>query len=172
MFDLGDFKEGDWRTLGGTEDAETEAYYATKEECRAAAEKLSAAHDHCWVGIEQFEDGQWGLVDSVGTDVKYADWRAPQDIVLGDYVETDTHGHRGRVHQVHPGYPAGSGCPESDAWLAGQQPEPLTIYKNERWISVLVHGGGSIAVPSALAHRVEPFNFVNDYANQYFRKES
>lgn len=162
--------EGQWRTLGGTEDAETEAYYDTQEECRAAAEKLAATSD-TWVGVEQFENGQWWLVESVGTPVKYADWRAPQEIVLGDYVETDTHGHRGRVHKVHPGYPAGFGCPEDDQWLAGQQPHPLTAYKKERWVSILVHGGGSVVVPSAFAHRVDPFPFENDYANQYFRQE-
>lgn len=96
-------------------------------------------------------------------------WQAPQDIVLGDYVETDTHKHRGRVYKIHPGWPAGSGCPESDEWLAGQQPEPLTAYKNDRWISVLVHEGGAVTVPASLAHRVEPFDFENGYAKQYFR---
>lgn len=163
--------EGIWRTLGGTEDAETEAYYDTREQCTEAAKKLSAANDLCWVGIEQYEGGDWWLVDSVGAQVKHADWRAPQDIVLGDFVETDVHHHRGRVYQVHPGWPAGLGCPESDGWMAGQQPESLLPYKQERWISILVHNGGSVVVPSVLAHRVEPFDFVNNYANQYFRKE-
>lgn len=88
------------------------------------------------------------------------------DIVLGDFVETTTHKYRGRVTDVH------HWCPESDAWLAGQQPEPLTHRKMDRWISVLVHDGGSVVVPDDLARRIEPFEFRNPWASFYFREVS
>jgi len=117
-------------------------------------------------------DFQSQEVEDFDFPAAYPDWRAPQEVVLGDFVETVVHRHRGRVYKVHPGFPAGPGCPEDDGWLAGQQPVPLTDRKYERWVSILVHNGGSVVVPSSLVHRVKPFEFANDYANQYFRKES
>lgn len=139
--------------------------------CTDCGEVICDAEDEDTLGLlaRVAEDHDCSENPNFGFPETYPDWRVPQEIVLGDYVETNVHGHRGRVFQVHPGYPAGLGCPESDAWLAGQQPTPLTEYKYARWVSILVHKGGSVVVPSDLAHRVEPFDFESDYANQYFR---
>lgn len=157
-----------WRTLAGREALIQR--YKTEEECREAGERIAREIDDT-VLLEMHEDGRWWMFGKAGEGVSYPDWKAPQDIVLGDFVETNAHGHCGRVYKVHPSWPADHGCPESDAWMAGQQPESMTPYRYERWISVLVHNGGSVVVPSALAHRVDPFPFDNDYANQYFRQE-
>lgn len=156
-----------WRTLIKSGDTE---HFDNEDQCRARAADLAREIDDA-VLIELYEDGQWWCVDKVGTPVKYADWEAPQAIVLGDYVITDHHGHRGRVYKVHPGYPAGFGCPEDDQWLRGQS-IPVWEYKSERWLSILVHEGGAVVAPAALCKRVDPFPFENRYANQYFRKET
>lgn len=88
----------------------------------------------------------------------------PSTIVLGDYVETDNHGHRGRVTQVH------HWCPESAAWLAGQTiPVPRDL-RDRRWISVLCEPAGAVVVPMSLAKVVDPFPFTNPYADTYFRE--
>jgi hypothetical protein len=87
---------------------------------------------------------------------------------LGDYVETLNTGFRGRVTDVH------FGCPESSTWLSLQQslgPNPME-FQNVRWLSVLVHGGGSIAIPDdpQFIMHVEPFDLDNVWADEYFRE--
>ena len=160
-----------WRTLA--HEGKTE-YFHDEAACRARAEDIARETDNN-VLIEMWEDDRWWMVDKVGTGVKYPDWEAPQDIVLGDYVRTQHYGYRGRVYKVHPGYPAGFGCPEDEQWLRGQA-IPVMQYKNERWLSILVHedghgGGGSVVAPAALCERIDPFPFKHRYANQYFRAD-
>lgn len=89
---------------------------------------------------------------------------------LGDYVETIPFGYRGRVTKVH------HWCPESDGWLAGQTglgPDPMQFKKN-RWISILVHGGGSVVFPDdpEFIMHVEPFDLDNLWADEYFRENA
>ena len=155
-----------WRTLGP--EGKTE-HFNDEDACRARAVDLAKELDDS-ILIEHFEDGKWWMMGSEGTPVEYPDWQAPQEIVLGDYVRTDHHGHRGRVYKVHPSYPAGFGCPEDEQWLRGQA-IPVYQYKNDRWVSILVHRGGAVVAPSALCTRIDPFPFENRYANQYFRAE-
>jgi hemimethylated DNA binding protein len=73
------------------------------------------------------------------------------EFVIGDYVRTTDHNFRGRVYKLHP-----DGCPESELWLR-RQSIPVREHKDEPWISVLVNGGGAVAVPTARAFLIEPF---------------
>lgn len=82
---------------------------------------------------------------------------------LGDYVETQVYGHRGRVTQVH------HSCPQGAAWLMGQSDPRVREHKDGHWVSILVHDGGAVVLPSSLVDVVEPFEFRNDYASMYFR---
>lgn len=85
---------------------------------------------------------------------------------LGDFVTAN--GMVGRVHKVHP-----LGCPESDYWLSIQQllGEKPMQYKDDVWISFLVHGGGAITVPdnSKFVLPLEPFPLENSWADVYFK---
>lgn len=86
---------------------------------------------------------------------------------LGDYVKTPKHGFRGRVNDVH------HCCPETDMWLEGQANlgvDPFQ-YRNVRWISILVDGGGSIATPDLpeFVEHTDAFELQNSWADEYFR---
>lgn len=157
-----------WRTLafeGKTQLFETEA------ECRAAGEVIAQETGDS-VAIENFDEGRWWCVGTVGTPKDWPDWQAPQDVALGDWVRTKPYGYLGRVFKVHPGYPAGQGCPQDDEWLDGQS-HPVKEFKYARWVSILVHGEGSVVFPDALVERISdhPATLDNRYANQYFRQE-
>jgi len=81
---------------------------------------------------------------------------------LGDYVRDD-YDRLGRVTAIH------HECPESDVWLALQE-KPRR--KEGRWVSVLVHGGGSVTMPDDAAQRVEPFDFENPWSDFYFTEDA
>lgn len=86
---------------------------------------------------------------------------------LGDYV-IDSDGRKGRIYDVHVS------CPEGAAWLMGQKllgANP-TRFKDCRWVSILVHGGGSIVVPEQLVTVIEPFEFENDWEKMHFRVDT
>ena len=83
---------------------------------------------------------------------------------LGDYVTTPHY--RGRVHDAH------FGCPEGALWLAGQThlgADP-TLFKDCRWVSILVSGGGAIVVPEQFVTVIKPFDLDNDSEGLYFPK--
>lgn len=87
--------------------------------------------------------------------------------VLGDWVRTTTYGFVGRVYAIH------HSCPEDAAWLAGQAtpiPEELV---DQPWCSVLVDGGGSVAVPISLCSVLNdhPKRIRHWSAGLYFREE-
>lgn len=91
---------------------------------------------------------------------------ATQRTPLGAHVKTSPYGYMGRVTRID------RACPESDAWLEGQQglgDDPMQ-YRDVRWLSILVHGGGSVAVPDlpGFVRQVEPFTLDNLYAADYF----
>ena len=87
------------------------------------------------------------------------------DVRLGDYVETSIHKHRGRVTDISEWCDAGN----SNAWFRMQTPPYDKAQKMERWITVLVHGGGSVCVAESRVGIVEKFDFSNPYADKYFR---
>lgn len=85
---------------------------------------------------------------------------------LGDFVSTNGGLYTGRVHKVH------LACPESNAWLAGQQllgDNPMQ-YRLGRWVSVLVHGGGAVVVPDLdeFVQTIGSFVLENKWADIYF----
>jgi hypothetical protein len=96
-------------------------------------------------------------------------WHDENPAYLGDFVRT-THGTNmtGRVYDVH------YQCPESDFWLRGQKflGDDPTVWKECRWVSILVHTGGAIVVPDQLVEVVEPFDLDNNNHGMYFRTES
>lgn len=87
------------------------------------------------------------------------------DIRLGDYVETIFHKHRGRVTDISEWCDAGN----SNHWFRMQTPPYDKAQKMERWITILVHGGGSVCVAESRATITSKFDFVNPYADKYFR---
>jgi hypothetical protein len=86
-------------------------------------------------------------------------------ISIGDYVQTEPFGFRGRVKGCH------EQCPESMDWFRAQK------YGLQRqdywgpWLSVLVDGDGSIAVPLRNATQVPPFRLHNSSAMSVFGEE-
>jgi hypothetical protein len=80
-------------------------------------------------------------------------------ITLSDFVEDAHYNRRGRVTAVH------FGCPEGAAWLMGQERQAPA---EGRWLSVLVDGGGSIAVHESALTKVEPFELDNTWADFYW----
>jgi hypothetical protein len=135
--------------------------FDTEEEARAAAEVAAKEAGHPIV-IEQYygDTHEWSMMGYAGEG--WPAWDAEQEIVLGDWVRS--------VYKVHPGFPGGFGCPENNRWLRGQS-IPVMHYKYRRWVSILVHEGGSVVVPSELCKRLDdhPARLDNRYTNQYFR---
>lgn len=82
---------------------------------------------------------------------------------LGAYVKTARHGYTGRVHAVH------YGCPEGAAWQSMQSYD-VTAAPTKRWVSILVHGGGSVAFPETLVEPIAPFALDNNSAVFHFGK--
>jgi len=84
---------------------------------------------------------------------------------IGDFVETTNGtGLRGRIYDAH------FMCPEGAAWPMGQQflgSDPQR-FRNCRWVSVLVHDGGSVVVPEQFVRVIEPFALNNDHAGLLF----
>lgn len=87
------------------------------------------------------------------------------DIRLGDYVETVFHKHRGRVTDISEWCDAGN----TNAWFRAQNPPYDKAQKMERWVTILVHEGGSVCVAESRAAITSKFDFVNPYADKYFR---
>ncbi len=84
-------------------------------------------------------------------------------VVLGDYVQENRYGRRGRITQIH------FQCPQGAAWQMGQE-IPLTDEEiNSRWVSILVDGGGAMVTPMTDCEIVEPFDFTNLWEDFYFR---
>lgn len=98
-------------------------------------------------------------------EAKHNMFHDPNPCYLGDFVE---HIHepslKGRISNVH------YSCPENNTWLRSQTllgPDPMQ-YKDDRWVSILVHEGGSIAVPDRFVRVVDPFPIRNDSIGMYF----
>ena len=86
-------------------------------------------------------------------------------IGLGSYVKTRRYGQLGRVYQVH------TGCPEDREWrdlqtFADDDPDPG--FEMGRWLSILVHNGGSVVVPDWDVVEVVPFELDNTWGNYHF----
>lgn len=81
------------------------------------------------------------------------------DVSLGDFVEDREFSRRGRVTAVH------LGCPEGAAWLSVQE---RAAPPDGRWLSVLIDGGGSVAVHESALTKVEPFHLDNIWSDFYW----
>lgn len=78
---------------------------------------------------------------------------------LGDYVTVPAYGYKGRVCD------ASYGCPESDGWKAMQSYDVSgEETKSARWVSILVHCGGSVTFPETMVEPCEPFLLKNNHA--------
>ncbi len=86
---------------------------------------------------------------------------------LGDYIQTTQHGYLGRVYKTH------YGCPQDRAWI-NQQSIPVTEEQmDEKWVSVLVHGGGAIVTWASDCTVIGPIvNFVSSDGGMNFRPEA
>lgn len=85
---------------------------------------------------------------------------------VGDFVQTPFV--RGRVYAVH------HRCPEGAAWRSMQDAD-LTPQEKDgegRWVSVLVHDGGSVVVPDRLVSVIPPVPMTNLWTTFYFRPEA
>lgn len=59
---------------------------------------------------------------------------------LGDWVR-DQYGRTGRVTAIH------HDCPEGSRWIAGQSIPVTAEQLASPWVSILLHGGGSVVQP-------------------------
>lgn len=86
---------------------------------------------------------------------------------LGDWVRCDRHGYIGRVTAIH------HQCPESPAWIAGQDIPVTAEQRDGVWVSVLVDHGGSVVMPIDTVEplAVHPPLLNNRWADFYFRDE-
>jgi|DEB0MinimDraft_10_1074344.scaffolds.fasta_scaffold193356_2 hypothetical protein len=84
-------------------------------------------------------------------------------VALGSFVKDINYGRIGRVVQIH------TKCPESQAWINGQE-KPYSKWEQEaeRWISVLIHNGGSIVVTENRLKVIKPFKMKNNWYAHYF----
>jgi hypothetical protein len=87
---------------------------------------------------------------------------AEERLAVGSYVRTTVYGHRGRISKMH------DACPEDATWLAEQRAPEMREHANGPWVSILVHEGGSVCMPVPLVEAVEPFEFSNRSAHNYF----
>lgn len=89
--------------------------------------------------------------------------------VLGDWVR-DQHAHVGRVTAIH------DSCPEAGWWIDLQVPEITDEQKSGRWVSILLHGQGSVACPIGtvvvLDELERPAVLDNRWSDKYFREEA
>ena len=91
---------------------------------------------------------------------------ARDDIKLGDYVITSSHGHEGRVYQKHHDF---KHTGENEDWFSFQSPKYDPVVKNYPWLSILVKAGGAVVVPiSDIKEVVEPFDLNNKWESFYF----
>jgi len=85
-------------------------------------------------------------------------------VALGDYVDAP-HGMTGRVTKIH------HQCPEDKGWIGMQSPAySQQELARERWVSVLVHNGGSICVTENRLRMCKKFKLNNSWAGFYFGK--
>ena len=87
---------------------------------------------------------------------------------LCDYVET-TEGawYKGRVTEISPIF-AETGC--SMDWFRGLRAHWPEETLHERWVHILVHGGGAVCIPERAVAVIPPFEFENSHAAEYFRE--
>lgn len=80
----------------------------------------------------------------------------------------DQYGRVGRVTAIH------HGCPESKAWIAGQQIPVTREQLDDYWVSVLLDGGGSVVQPigTLTVMEVSPGQRLdNTWTDFYFGEE-
>ena len=87
----------------------------------------------------------------------------PVPAYLGDWVRTQ-HNQVGQVFQVHVS------CPQDDDWLELQSIPVTEEQRISPWVSVLVHGNGSVVTPrSTVAVLADhPAHLDNRWADFYF----
>lgn len=89
----------------------------------------------------------------------------PNPCYLGDFVvHINEPKQKGRIYKVH------YSCPENKTWLRGQRllgPDPMQ-HKDDRWVSILTHEGGSIVVPDSFVRVIDPFPIRNSSIGFYF----
>jgi len=81
---------------------------------------------------------------------------------FGDYVLCADHEYKGRITKTY------SKCPQSKTWLANLEKAIEPYELDVQWIDVLCHKGGLIVTPITRMKKIEPFDFVNDYAKHHF----
>ena len=86
-------------------------------------------------------------------------------IRLGDYVETEFHGYKGRVTGIAQCF---DDTNETNSWFIRQEPSYDKEAKMERWISILCHNGGAVLVAESRVNQIGKFDFKNPYADEYF----
>lgn len=90
---------------------------------------------------------------------------------IGDYAENARHQQRGRITQIHVlGPQAGMGIGDNEA-AVGYWCDLNGITdaeKKETWVSMLVHGGGSVVGPASRFKKIGAFPFENSWACEYF----
>jgi hypothetical protein len=84
-------------------------------------------------------------------------------VKLGSFVRTHKYGYIGRVTEIHL-----TGCPEGAAWQMGQAIPLEEGEADEVWFSVLVDPAGAVVVSSRDIEAIEPFEFHNPWADEYF----
>lgn len=93
----------------------------------------------------------------------------PEAPRLGEYAET-TYGQRGRVCDVHHTLGEVTGIGSGNMRTEWLDANSITeAEQRESWLGMLVDGGGSVVLPASRFTRIEPFDFSNDYAAEYFR---
>ena len=109
------------------------------------------------------DDDHPDVLDNPWTDDHFG---TADPIRKGAWVSTDRYGHVGRVTAVHVQ------CPESESWIARQVPPISDKDRDGRWVSILCHGGGSVAVPIASVATIpaenQPDALDNTWTDHHF----
>ena len=112
------------------------------------------------VSVKQLQAGDYDMPFTLNNLEKRT-----KHIRLGDYVETEFHGHKGRVTGIAQYF---GDTNESDVWFTHQEPAYQPEQKMERWISILCHNGGSVMVAESRVKQIGKFAFKNPWAAEYF----
>jgi hypothetical protein len=72
--------------------------------------------------------------------------KVPWEPKLGHSVRTGRNNHRGLVYKIHHSF---KDTGETMEWFNMQRPKlPASVW-NEKWVSILCDGGGSVCVPES-----------------------
>lgn len=88
---------------------------------------------------------------------------------VGDFIQTGTHRHQGRVTMKESMYRGANGRAKKDKWFRAQSPRLPDSTLNDPWYHILCKGGGSVYVTeSDIKAIVRPYDLKHPYWDEFY----